>query len=750
MQKLLLFLLLSITFNSFSQNIDLFVWAGQSNAQGRQGDATGYPVDVNNIDTSILFNWTVANGSNSNGWSTMEAQVGYFPLGHFGPEVSFSRQLFQAGYNPAIFKYTQTATSIFQHWQGPGDGGLYDNMITNLQTAITDLQNQGYTVTVRGLVWIQGESDSNSQAAATAYNNNLNNILTDFKTNVVNDPDLPIILGVDEQFFNETNHEQHEILNVHQDFALNDNDIKFTSMYGYPKADVTHLTPAGLISHGNDLFDSYQLLVSGQKPKENCTLSSDGTEVSYERASWGQSFTTDCSGYVSSVIFSAASELNENATFTLYNGADCSGTVLYSKILSEINMGDNIVDISNGLYLDKEHTYYFDIVSSSNAFWRINYSNTSNVFGLLRTFLNGSYCGRKFISFDMDFSVTLVDNVVCANNANIYPFSYNGNDYEVVKENKNWISSATCAVSRGGKLVEINDQAEQNAIFNELQNANITNSNTVAINGGGASYLWIGANDLATEGNWVWDGDNNGSTTQFWQGGTGGVPIGGLYNNWGNEPDNAGNIQDAGAIAITQWPLGSGSLGSAGQWNDVNDINTLYYIIEYEFGSFDTTIYESSCNAIDTGVVIDTITVFANEDTIVTTITTLLPSYSDTLNFTTCNEDSVGIEIEENTTILNCDSNITTIITLGNDCPNSIIDINNDRFKLHPNPTNRGINIEAKTKITEIQVYNILGKKIINVKHYKQNKYYIDLSKQEKGVYLVRINNAFVYKIVKE
>ena len=164
----------------------------------------------------------------------------------------------------------------------------------------------------------------------------------------------------------------------------------------------------------------------------------------------------------------------------------------------------------------------------------------------------------------------------CANTSNIYSFVYNGKTYEVIKENKTWVDAAFCAVERGGILTEINDVAEQNAIYTELNtNAGITVNNTVAPDGGGGSYVWIGGNDLSIEGNWVWDGNNDNNSTQFWMGTSTGNPVGGLYNNWGNEPDDFGG-QDALGLSLNGWPL-----GSASQWNDVDHTNTLYYVVEY-------------------------------------------------------------------------------------------------------------------------------------------------------------------------
>ena len=613
MKYLITLILINFSITIYAQEtIDLFIWAGQSNALGKKGDAAAYPTDPNNLDEQIRFNWSIGNGRNSGGWTTMQPQDGYFSNGHFGAEVTFSRKLQQQGYNTAIFKFSQGATSIYNHWLNPGDGGLYDDMISDLNTAITTLENQGHTVNIKGFVWIQGESDSNSQPAASAYFNNLTMLISDLRNNVTNNPSLPIILGVDEQYFNLRNHKQSEILNAHQDIALNDANIKFTSMYGYPKADYTHLTPAGLIHQGEDIFKTYQLLLSKQQPKEDCILVSTGTKVSQERIAWGQSFTTDCSGTLESIRFSAASALNNSATFTLYNSADCSGTPLFTKTLNSIVTGNNTISTNNDLYLEKEHTYYMQIASDdANMPWRINYSTTDTVFGMLRSFKSSSNCGQSSPSFDMVFSIILGNRAQCLDLANVYNFTYDNRTYQIVKEKKNWAEAAACALEQGGTLARINTAAEQAALWNELHNnAGIILANTVASNGGGASYVWIGGNDIAAEGTWIW---NDGTGDQFWNGATGGTSVGGLYSNWGNEPDNAGN-QDGLAIALTQWPIGSGSLGAASQWNDLKTFDPLYYVIEYP------TVL--SDNAIETYDNITGIQIFPNPVTDILTIRT--------------------------------------------------------------------------------------------------------------------------------
>lgn len=162
-----------------------------------------------------------------------------------------------------------------------------------------------------------------------------------------------------------------------------------------------------------------------------------------------------------------------------------------------------------------------------------------------------------------------------------FRFTHNNHTYDVITTGVTWETARIQATNlniagNAGYLVTIDDLAENAAIAAQLS-ANIAAAaypSTTSPDGGGGAYVWIGASDLAAEGTWLWT--NN---AQFWNGGTGGNSVGGLFNNWpsGNEPDNSGNQQDAGAISLNGWPL-----GSVGQWNDVNAANNLYSIVEYD------------------------------------------------------------------------------------------------------------------------------------------------------------------------
>ena len=98
-----------------------------------------------------------------------------------------------------------------------------------------------------------------------------------------------------------------------------------------------------------------------------------------------------------------------------------------------------------------------------------------------------------------------------------------------------------------GYLVVIDSAEENQAILEALKGGLSVDiiDQTRADDGGGAAYLWTGANDTATEGVWLWDRTQE----QFWAGDFNGASVNGLYSNWGVEPDNLNN-QDAAAISV--------------------------------------------------------------------------------------------------------------------------------------------------------------------------------------------------------
>lgn len=240
----------------FADTIDLFVMGGQSNMQGWRSDAASYPPNGKQLDTNIPFYWEAVDYASSEGeWQTLGPQAGHFLKGHFGPEVTFSRQLMRAHYKPAIFKYSYGSSNLRDIWKAPNKKGLYDKMVQQYKRAVQRLGVQGHEVNVRAFIWIQGESDADSDQLAKSYYHNLKNMLNHFRRVVVKNPKLPVLLGVDEQHPHVK--QRPIIVDSQKKIAAEDPNIVFTSMMGLEKDDVTHLTAKGVIEHGRRLYDQY-------------------------------------------------------------------------------------------------------------------------------------------------------------------------------------------------------------------------------------------------------------------------------------------------------------------------------------------------------------------------------------------------------------------------------------------------------------------------------------------------------------
>jgi hypothetical protein len=257
MKLLLCFYLHILTFGTQADQIDLFIMAGQSNMQGWRSDAADYPSDPKYQDMNIPFYFEALNYSSSNKkWGTLGPQLGHFKNGHFGPEVSFARALQNTELTPAIFKYSSGGTSIKMSWKAPGQNGLYDDMVRNLNKAIHLLRNQGHTVIPRAFIWIQGESDAESVELANEYYWRLKKMLSHLRSKVLKKPTLPVILSVDEQHPHVK--VRTEVVNAQIRLANEDPSISFMSMNGLEKYDVTHLTAKGTIRQGMRLYNAYK------------------------------------------------------------------------------------------------------------------------------------------------------------------------------------------------------------------------------------------------------------------------------------------------------------------------------------------------------------------------------------------------------------------------------------------------------------------------------------------------------------
>ena len=144
--------------------------------------------------------------------------------------------------------------------------------------------------------------------------------------------------------------------------------------------------------------------------------------------------------------------------------------------------------------------------------------------------------------------------------------------YKWVKDRVSWSDAQALAAAEGGYLASITSQLENDLIYALVSDGFDENSFQTlgfAEDGGGATYVYIGASDQVTEGVFLWD---SGESFEF--------------ENWGRaEPDNFNDDQDVVGLALETWPFGAttaNAFGLASQWNDISATNELTFVIEFD------------------------------------------------------------------------------------------------------------------------------------------------------------------------
>lgn len=157
--------------------------------------------------------------------------------------------------------------------------------------------------------------------------------------------------------------------------------------------------------------------------------------------------------------------------------------------------------------------------------------------------------------------------------------------YLIVKEPLQFEDAKAFSKNLGGNLAQFESQEESDLLWKTISSDQVTEalistwSSSTSLDGGNIPYLWIGGDDKDTESSRfseVWD----------WQWSSSGQVISPDRNEWGNgfqgsEPDNYLGDQNRLALALQDWPLDNpGAFGYAGQWNDLNAKNNLWFIAE--------------------------------------------------------------------------------------------------------------------------------------------------------------------------
>ena len=107
--------------------------------------------------------------------------------GAFGPELGLAEKLNEMYPDRTFFiiKCAWGGTNLFEQWLSPSSKGktgeLYKQFTVYVETSIKYLISKNYDVTLEGMCWMQGESDSFSVEASEGYGEHLLNFIKDIR-----------------------------------------------------------------------------------------------------------------------------------------------------------------------------------------------------------------------------------------------------------------------------------------------------------------------------------------------------------------------------------------------------------------------------------------------------------------------------------------------------------------------------------------------------------------------------------------
>ncbi len=189
--------------------INVFFLGGQSNAQGA-GMASDLPAKLQAPQEDVAFYYLCFFGMKDCLTTLRPVSNSSKAPPSFGPEITFGREMADyyapSGEKVAVLKVAAGGSNLFHDWRpegtasSTGDGGLYRQFQTFMGKGLAALKaaNPQATLRIRGMVWMQGESDgmkieSLPPTAERDYQINLANFIKDIR--LTYGKDLPFVIG---------------------------------------------------------------------------------------------------------------------------------------------------------------------------------------------------------------------------------------------------------------------------------------------------------------------------------------------------------------------------------------------------------------------------------------------------------------------------------------------------------------------------------------------------------------------------
>lgn len=190
-----------------AETIHVFLIGGQSNGDGR-ASSTGLPSQLLSPQTDVPYYWANDTAATPGVPTSLGTLLTLRPntsrTSQLGPEVTFGRSMSDSyaayGQKIAIIKYAAGGTNLYSQWAAggtsgtAGDGSVYKSFQSIVGAGLSALQtaNPGKTLSIDGMIWMQGESDSIATFSAQ-YQTNLTNFISDIR--LTYGASLPFVIG---------------------------------------------------------------------------------------------------------------------------------------------------------------------------------------------------------------------------------------------------------------------------------------------------------------------------------------------------------------------------------------------------------------------------------------------------------------------------------------------------------------------------------------------------------------------------
>lgn len=181
------------TSSEVAKKVDVIFLAGQSNMEGHthiselQKKLTPTQFQYYSSEMTTRIKFYCDNGKNkSNGFTKVYLGQG-FNASRYGPEIGIAETLEKANLKREVIliKFCLGGTNIYSDWKSfsssTSNSGskLFNEFLDFGDTAIAELEDMGLEVNLRGLCWMQGESDATQDRMTEKYEEYEKNLFDD-------------------------------------------------------------------------------------------------------------------------------------------------------------------------------------------------------------------------------------------------------------------------------------------------------------------------------------------------------------------------------------------------------------------------------------------------------------------------------------------------------------------------------------------------------------------------------------------